>query len=305
MAKRYPPVILATCVVPWKSDWTLDDALFRQEIRLLRDNLTRHLYVFGTAGEGYAVSDRQFDAIVDLFRQEMPGPENHPMVGVISLSLSTMIERIERCRDSGITRFQVSLPSWGRLTDREVAVFFHEVCDRFPSCRFMHYNLPRSGRVLTGDDYARLSADHPNLVAVKYGGGPDRAGRMDMLQKAPALQFFFTEQGYAECRDEAECGLLISLALCHFAMARRFLNARGSELRLLSEELAFLGKALEQAVGEEGHIDGAFDKVLIRLHLPQFSLRLLPPYAFAGDTCMETFRSRIPANWRTSTDEGS
>ncbi|MBP7937014.1 MAG: dihydrodipicolinate synthase family protein [Phycisphaerae bacterium] len=304
MAKRYPPAILATCVVPWKPDWTPDEVLFRQEIRLLRDNLTRHLYVFGTAGEGYAVSDRQFDAIVELFRQEMPKPENHPMVGIISLSLSTVIERIERCRDLGIATFQISLPSWGRLTDREVAVSFHEVCDRFPTCRFMHYNLSRSGRVLTGGDYARLSADHPNLVAVKYGGGPDRTGRVDMLRKAPDLQFFFTEPGYAECRDEAECGLLISLALCHFAKARQFFDARGGELRRMGEELAILGKALEQAVGGAGHIDGAFDKVLIKLQLPRFPLRLLPPYTFAGDTCMETFRRRIPANWRTSTDEG-
>lgn len=125
------------------------------------------------------------------------------------------------------------------------------------------------------------------------------------LRKAPAVQFFFTEPGYAECRDGTECGLLISLALCHLNMARAFFNARRSELRPLSKELASLGRALEQAVGEAGHIDGAFDKVLIKHHLPRFSLRLLPPYAFAGDTCMQTLRSRIPANWRTSTDEGS
>lgn len=146
MHKRYPPVILGTCVVPWRPDWTLDEEMLVQEIRLLREHLTPHLYLFGTAGEGYAVTDRQFDEIVRVFCREMSGPDDHPMVGVIDLSLCTVIERIERCCALGVRAFQISLPSWGRLTDGELAVFFREVCDRFPSCRFLHYNLARSGR---------------------------------------------------------------------------------------------------------------------------------------------------------------
>lgn len=299
MSKRYPPVILATCVVPWKPDWTVDEEIFGQQIRLLRDRLTRHLYLFGTAGEGYAVSDRQFDEIVRLFGKEMRGPDDHPMVGVISLSLSTVIERIERCREQGIEEFQISLPCWGRLSDAEVGVFFHEVCDRFPSCRFLHYNLLRSGRVLTGDDYARLSAAHPNLVAVKYGGGKDRSGRLDMLRKAPSLQFFFTEPGYVECRDEHECGLLISLAVSNLVRARLFFAARGDELRRMGEELEGVAASIQHAIRDAGHMDGAYDKLLIKLHLPEFPLRLLPPYTFADDSRLDVFREGIPQSWRS------
>lgn len=93
MSKRYPPFILATCVVPWKADWTLDQDLFAEEIRLLRDNLTRHLYLYGTAGEGYAVGERQFDEIVSLFQREMSGPDDHRRVGLISSSLTTISSR--------------------------------------------------------------------------------------------------------------------------------------------------------------------------------------------------------------------
>jgi hypothetical protein len=294
--KRYPASILATCVVPWRADYSFDKELFRQGLRLLRENLTTRLYLFGTAGEGYAVSDRQFQEIVDAFRSEMAGPEDHSMVGVISLSLSTIIERIEYCRSLGIREFQISLPSWGTLSDREVDIFFQETCGRFQDSRFLHYNLPRAGRLLSGSDYSRLAAAHENLVAVKLAGG-DRNARVDILQQAPALQCYFTEAGFASVRDEFECGLLISRAAVNFLRAKRFFAARATELRRLADELIEVGRALHDSVGDSGHIDGAFEKLIMKSNLPQFPLRLLPPYSSADDLSITTFLERLPEAW--------
>ncbi|UCD30141.1 MAG: dihydrodipicolinate synthase family protein, partial [Planctomycetota bacterium] len=279
-------------------DWSLDVSLFRLQIRLLRDHLTRHLYLFGTAGEGYAVSDRQFDQIVRVFRDEMSGPDNHPAIGVISLSLSTIIERIARCGQMGFRTFFISLPSWGALSDKEVDTFFREVCGRFGDYQFLHYNLSRTKRVLLGRDYARLSKAHRNLVAVKYGGGSDTDVRRDMLKQAPSLQFFFGERGYMDLREESECGLLISLASCNFTMAKALFNARGDELRQLGAETNQIYQALRAAVGEAGHIDGVFDKMLIKAHIPLFPLRLLPPYCYAEDSRLLVFLDRLPSRWR-------
>ena len=53
--KRYPSCILATVVVPWTADWRLDEAGLRRQIKTLLANGYRNLYIFGTAGEGYAV----------------------------------------------------------------------------------------------------------------------------------------------------------------------------------------------------------------------------------------------------------
>jgi hypothetical protein len=44
------------------------------------------------------------------------------MIGIISLSLPTIIERIERAQAMGARRFQLSLPSWGALRDSELDV---------------------------------------------------------------------------------------------------------------------------------------------------------------------------------------
>jgi hypothetical protein len=273
--KRYPAEILATCVVPWKADYSLDEELFRKQVCFLRDKLTRRLYVFGTAGEGYAVSDRQFQQIVKAFYAEMV-QQDGPMVGVISLALATIVERIEWCGSLGLRDFQISLPCWGALTDREVNRFFEETCGRFPEYRFLHYNLARTKRVLTGSDYARLCKAHSNLVAVKFGG--DHDARIDMLRKAPDLQYFFTEPGYASERDEFECGLLASYACTDLTLARSFFDARGSDLRQLANQMDSIGQALRDKVGQAGHMDGVYDKLIIKTHFPDFPLRLLPPY---------------------------
>jgi dihydrodipicolinate synthase/N-acetylneuraminate lyase len=294
--KRYPAVMLATCPVPWTERYELDENLFRAEVRRLRTELTPFLYVFGTAGEGYAVSDAQFARIARVFRAEMP-PDTHAMVGIISLSLSTIIERVALARDLGFREFQLSLPSWGALTDGEVDVFFRETCGRFPDCLFLHYNLVRSKRLLTGDDYARLVVAHPNLVAVKMGG-EDAAALADILTKAPFLQCFFTEFGYALMRDQHECGLLVAVSSVNFKKAQAYFTARGAELAAMRDQLREVHRALKTAIVDETYMDGAYDKLYIKLHERCFPLRLAPPYASTSDATFVKFRDALPAAWR-------
>ena len=114
---------MGTCEVPWDDEGRFLEAVFRRGVRAAL-NGTPHLYLFGTAGEGYAVTDQQFDQIVSAFVDEMQQAQAEPMVGVIHLSLGTIVERIARCRDAGVRQIQISLPSWGALGDKELFEFF-------------------------------------------------------------------------------------------------------------------------------------------------------------------------------------
>jgi dihydrodipicolinate synthase/N-acetylneuraminate lyase len=290
--KRYPHCILATCVVPWDEQGNLMEELFRHEIRDLLAHGTKHLYLFGTAGEGYAVSDRQYDRIVRVFHEEMQAGKGEAMVGVISLSLSTIQERIARTRDLGIKRFQISLPSWGALTETEVFEFFRQVCGRFPDCQFLHYNLMRTKRLVTPREYARLAAEHPNLVATK--NSTDAIDRIeDLIHLSPQLQHFLNETGFAFGSLIGECGLLNSLALLNYSAGHAFFEAgrrRDAETLLtMQRELSALVQDLMECVGDAAHIDGAFDKLLWKLHDRRFPLRMLPPYACAPEAGYERF----------------
>lgn len=303
MKKRYPSCILATCCVPWNNDGTLAEEIFRREIRNLRDNLTRHLYLFGTAGEGHEVTDRQYDLIIRIFREETSAPENHPMIGVISLSLGSVIERIERARDLGFRSFQISLPCWGALNDQEMMNFFQETCGRFTDCSFLHYNLMRVKRLITPDEYAKLSKEFPNLVATK--NSTDSMDRIvGLMTKAPELQHFYTETGFGYGAQMGECGFLISVASMNFQLGRAYFEAGQSEdkrkLLAMQLELKHLTNNLINFVGTTAHMDGAYDKFFCRMHDPKFPLRLLSPYSTFSDETFANFvkfaREKYP-NW--------
>ncbi len=298
--KRYPACILAACCVPWNESNALEEEVFRCEIRNLLANLTRDVYLFGTAGEGYAVTDRQFDQVVRVFRDETKQPDVRGMVGVISLSLPTIIERIERAREMGVRHFQISLPSWGSLSDRELKIFFQETCGRFPDCSFLHYNLMRAKRLVTADEYAVLANEHPNLLATK--NSTDSMERIrELMRKAPQLQHFFTETGYSYGSQVGECGFLISVASIHFAEARRYFEAgRSRDFQTLLRQQGELSEIINRIVGigsGEAHMDGAYDKVFCRIHDPKFPLRLLPPYSGLSDETFQKMTALIDHNY--------
>ncbi|MGH2531446.1 MAG: dihydrodipicolinate synthase family protein [Thermomicrobiales bacterium] len=289
---RYPRTILGTCCVPWNEDGTVAEEIFRNSIRHQITHGVRDLYLFGTAGEGYAVSDRQFDEITAIFVEEMRQASADPMVGVISLSLPTIIERIERAAAMGIESFQVSLPSWAALSDQELAIFFDETCGRFPRYRFLHYNLPRTKRLVTPDEYAMLAAKHPNLVATKNSGA-DYATVVGLLDTSASIRHFFTEMGFGYGSLIGDCGFLVSFASINPARAHAYFEAGlrrdGASLAAFARELAAVSQELKRTIGATAHMDGAFDKVFCKIHDPRFPLRLLPPYQGATDAAFDAF----------------
>ncbi len=294
-----PATILATAVIPWTERYEFDESTFQRQVHTITANLTRHIYIFGTAGEGYAVSERQFDQVTKAFWQSAQAYGVSPMVGVISLSLSTIIERIERSYTLGFRTFQLSLPSWGALNDRELDFFFAETCGKFPDCQFHHYNLPRTKRVLTSVEYNRLADAHSNFIAVKAGSS-DPAIVADWLTVSPRLRFFLTETGYAIARRTHDVGLLISLASVNSTRAKEFVAGNDARRTADLVDFAAMVAKLKKIFDGKCHMDGAYDKLLYRVSDPAFPLRLLPPYASATEDDFAQFLAALPTRWRPS-----
>lgn len=289
--------ILATAVIPWTRDREFDEQRFRRLVAKLAEELTKNLYIFGTAGEGYAVNDQQFEQIARTFWESSQESGVTPMLGIISLSLSTIVDRIQLGRKLGFHTFQLSLPAWGVLNDAELDRFFAETCGRFPDCAFHHYNLRRSGRVLTAKDYRRLAEAHSNLVAVKASTA-DPAVVTDLLTLSPRLRFYLTEMGYTIARRTTkEVGLLISLAAVNFARARAYVFGSQAGREAATADFEVMISALHEVAGNRFHIDGAFDKMLARFVDSEFPLDLLPPYVGATEADYSRFREIIPPAW--------
>lgn len=301
---RYPQAVLVSCELPWDEHEQLIEELFRQEVRFLQGCGFKHLYIFGTAGEGYALDTSRFEQVVQIFFQETRGADIYPMVGVIGLSTATIVERIGLAHVAGFRTFQISLPSWGALNDTEMLTFFKDVCGTFPDSQFLHYNLPRAKRLLSGPDYRRVLATVPNLVATKNtGGGLGRAS--DLMHHAPELQHFFGEENFAHGCLFGECSLLSSFG----AMVPRktwelFKAGRSLEIERLFRLQRDFHNLLTDVFGPvlaENRIDGAYDKMIVRMGgLDAMPLRLLSPYQCFSEAeyqqCKRVFEEKY-AGW--------
>jgi len=300
MTARYPRTMLGTCCIPWR-DGVLDRALFERSIRNLVSAGLKDLYIFGTAGEGHAVTEAQFRDVTRLFVETIRAAGGAPpMVGVINLSLPTVLERIAFAADLGVKTFQFCLPAWGAISDTEVRQVFAAVCDTYPHLQFLHYNLGRTGRLVRPDEYAVLAERHPNLVAIKYGlGDPETIA--GLMRTAPKLRCFFTEPGFYLGAPLGECGLLASISASNPRRAWEYFNAGASgdaqKLSELYRELAGVMAAVRRAAGGFGRTDGAYDKLVSKLADPAFPLELLPPYEGASDAGFSRYRDEVATHY--------
>ena len=295
---RCEPCALATVCVPWDEHGEFLESPFRRQIRLLRAAGIENLYVFGTAGEGHAVTVPLYRRIASVFMDETGELGGIRQLGVIAMSAAQARERIELGLAFGFSDFQVSLPPWATVNDRELSVYFRDVLGPYPEARFLHYNIARSGRVLTGSDYVPLIAEHPNLVATK-SGGHRVASLLALYRDAPELCHFMTELDYLSASLLGiPCGLLVSVSAVFPARIREvFAAGRDGDIasmRRLVREMGVVQNAILGTVGKTGaHIDGAYDKVFAWLSDPAFPLALQSPYQDAGLDAARRFRETL------------
>jgi dihydrodipicolinate synthase/N-acetylneuraminate lyase len=278
---RYHQTILISCEVPWDEKERLIEDVFRAELRHVLAQGFRDLYVFGTAGEGYAVDTARYRQVLSVFREETRGEGVHPQVGAIGLSTAAIIEKLALAHDAGFRTFQISLPSWGVLNDAELLRFFRDVCGTFPDARFLHYNLARTKRVLTAGDYRRIADEVPNLAATKNTGLTIHETAV-LLRTVPELQHFLNEYMYPFGCMQGECSILSSLGPMLPAKTWELFEygrtGQVEKLFRLHAEYVRVAEAVLAPMRRSPKIDGAYDKVLKRLGGAAMPLRLLSPY---------------------------
>jgi dihydrodipicolinate synthase/N-acetylneuraminate lyase len=295
---RYPSTVMVSIVCPWDDDENLDEAMFRQATRHAMAAGFRHLYVFGTAGEGYAVDSARFSLVVEVLHDETSGTDTQPMVGVIGLSTANVVERLGVAHDLGIRAFQVSLPSWSPLTDAEVVDYLEAVCGSLPDSVFMHYNTVKSGRLVGGDLYRRIVERVPNLVATKTMTG-DLGVVASVVRDAPELMHFLTEQSIAYGALFGEVALLGTFGALAPGQSWALLEAVQHGRHKRAAEIGSWFERLNHTVFDplmvDRRVDGAYDKTIEKLSkgMGAFPLRMLSPYRTVSAPEFEDARRRL------------
>lgn len=290
---RYHQAILVSCEIPWDEQERLIEPVFREEVRHTLTHFN-NLYIFGTAGEGYAVDTLTFQRIVQIFHEETRGENVFPQVGVIGLSTAAVRERVAYAYKVGFRAFQISLPCWGALNDKEMLRFFVDVCGAFPDAGFLHYNLLRAKRLLTSEDYRRVADAVPNLVATK-NTGTTFLTTAELIRRTPEIQHFFGEAMFPTGCLHGTCSLLSSFGPMLPKPAKEFFEygRTGDIAKLFRFQKDYL-EMVEEVIAPMRRtplIDGAYDKVLVRLGGVDMPLRLLSPYESFSEDVFEECRA--------------
>ncbi|MCD6321919.1 MAG: dihydrodipicolinate synthase family protein [Clostridiales bacterium] len=285
MIKRYPSVMMASALVPWNENYEFMPKVFKTQVKHMIDNGLKHIYLFGTAGEGYAVNSHQFKTIVKLFSEIMKDDNLYPMVGLIDMSVARVKEKLEIAYSFGIREFQFSLPCWAQLNSNEIFKFFDVLLPEYPDCKFLNYNLSKTKRLLEPEELFELAKLHPNFVAVKQTRG-ENSDLAAIASSDTQLQFFVTERNFLNLSKLTECGLLMSISNTDLIMAKKLFNACKnkdfSEAGRIMDIFWKIRTAMINSVNFPA-INGVYDKLYTKYNVQDFPLRLLPPYQSATD----------------------
>ena len=297
---RYPQGILVSCEIPWDDKERLLEGLFRKEVQMAISKGFTKVYIFGTAGEGYAVDTANFQRIVEIFRDETKDKNVLAQVGVIGLSTATIVERLEFAHRCGFRDFQISLPCWSALRDDELLTFFKDVCGHFPDSRFLHYNLGRSRRVLTPTDYRRVADVIPNLAATKITT-QDISVACQLMRLVPEIQHFFGESLFPIGSLHGECSLLSSFGMVFPRRTQEFFEYGRTKqfdklFPMFRDYMRFMDDFAAPLVGKD-LIDGAYDKMLVRLGGMEFPPRLLSPYEWFSEEEFQACQKMVQQKW--------
>ena len=200
--------------------------MFREQVRLHSRAGVKHLYIFGTAGEGYAVTESLFDGIVapvqpTRWRATRSAADDRPHQ---PLDADDRSSASSAAWTAACGRSSSRCPAGARSTTTSSARSSARSSAGSRQAQFLHYNLQRAGRVLGPAEYARLAAQYPNLVGAKNGTS-NIVTLHDLLTQAPAIRQFYTELGYPQGCMVGEPGYLMSLTTMNPWLGVRFFEA--------------------------------------------------------------------------------
>ena len=272
---------LVSVPIAWDQDGLFSPIMFRKAIRKLLQEGCDGLYLFGTSGEGYAVSDDEFTQIVDVYVDATAEFSGFRQIGCFGLSSDQVKHRCRIAAERGLQSIQITLPFWKELNDAELLRYFSDVCGRFPELSFLLYNNPRNKRRLKGKELEAIHEVTPNLHGAKTGSGA-WLDFFELVTESPSLVHFVTEAAFLFSYGLGTVGLIPSSNFVFPQKTRAYYEAVvGNDLktahRLHKEIMRFFHKTATPLV-QKGYIDGAIDKAYARIGGMDMPLNIKSPY---------------------------
>lgn len=156
---------------PWQADGSVDAGVVRELVQRYAEAGLDGAYTTGTDGEVHVMERHDLEQLVPPFAEAAAAVGLPVQVGCGWAHTNGVIERGRVAREHGVGIVQVTLPSWIPLDDEEIVRFYGAIGQALPELLLIHYNIMRSGRMMSGRDFQRAHAVAPNLAGSKHTGG--------------------------------------------------------------------------------------------------------------------------------------
>lgn len=298
--------IWAGVTICWDESDRFDTECYRANARRMCSTGCHGIYTSGSTGEFYALRFDEFKQMVDV-QAEVCGAAGVPLqIGCCADVTWKTIRMLEYAASKPeVGAAQVVLPYWMRLNDREVLQFFADLHRACPALPLIHYNIDRTKRYLTGDDYVRILEVAPNLIGVKFVHAGAHFGELQQaLRLTPQLSYFVAEKSLASAMMLGARGSYSSL-ICTEPnyMLRMYEHCKQGRwplaIQMQSELSQFLGDCERyiETLGE-GTSDPVFDKGLaVATGCMHGSQRTRAPYLGWTDETVLKLRGWLKLYW--------
>jgi dihydrodipicolinate synthase/N-acetylneuraminate lyase len=163
--------VWAALTTPFDATDVFDPGILRENVRRLAAAGAHGAYVADSDGEFYALELDEYRQIVDVFADEAQRVGLPAQVGVTWSHTKGIVDRLRYAAEHGILGAHVGHPTYMDMTPDSLRQFWADVSAAVPETfGLIHYQSARLPSPLSPSDYARLSAEIPNLVGSKHTG---------------------------------------------------------------------------------------------------------------------------------------
>jgi 4-hydroxy-tetrahydrodipicolinate synthase len=158
--------LIACLTTDYHDDGSLDEELIAENAGKLARSGAHGMYCLGATGEGYNVTDAEFERVVDVLTRVVP-PDLVRIVGCYGPCLEQVLERGRYAQSAGADALLFVPPYYVPLNRRERLDSFERLAVACPNVGIIHYNTGAVPRLmLDAEDYAELAAI-PNVWGSK------------------------------------------------------------------------------------------------------------------------------------------
>lgn len=281
----------------WKKDGSLDENVFREDIKRCCQYGVHGVYSGGTTGEFYAQDLELFKEINTILRDETKKYNIPIQIGCTATSTKEVIKRVNFAAKIGADGVQVALPFWMSLTNQEVIKFFNDISG-ISSLPIISYNTERTKKLLKLEDYRRILDEGIKLIGVKQTGNDFEL--ISKLTQLP-LNVFVSEHILADAMKLGAKGSYSSFVYLNPYIILSYyqfcFEGRWKEAYAIQEKINLIMKKGIGPLLNKGYKDSALDRVLGRaVGFLKCSLQTQPPYKSVTEEEFLSFKKWLKNN---------